>query len=111
MTIYLKHCELSAPATVLDEKETTYVKTLAELGLLLVDYAEAEINLVRFFEIRLNLHDLRKGFLGVVVTTVPIVEYTDPIPQHGVLRTVNFLYLKTRFGLQTLGSRKLTRAC
>ena len=44
----------------------TNLKTLAEFLLLLVDYAQAEINFVGLFELRGHAHHLRESLLGVI---------------------------------------------
>ena len=62
-----------------------YLKTLGELGLLLIYYTESEIDLIRLFEVGLDLHHLREGFLGVIKATIPIIENTNPVPQHRIL--------------------------
>lgn len=63
----------------------TYLKTALELALLLVDYAQAEVNLCRLLIVGLILHHLGKGLLGVFKRTMAIVEYTDPVPQLRIL--------------------------
>jgi hypothetical protein len=62
-----------------------YLKTLSELGLLLVYYSETEIDLVGLLEIRLDLHDLRESLLGIVVATIAIVENANSVPEHRIL--------------------------
>lgn len=59
----------------------SHIQALIELLLLLVDYAETEINLVCFLKTWLHGHDLGEGFFGVLKGSVPIVEYADPVPQ------------------------------
>ena len=44
----------------------TYVETLVEFLLLLVDYAETEVDLVGLFKVGLHAHDLGESFLGVL---------------------------------------------
>ena len=63
----------------------TYVETLVEFLLLLVYYAETEVDLVGFFKIGLHAHDLRESFLGVLQRAIPIVQYANAIPKLGFL--------------------------
>lgn len=44
----------------------TYIQTLVELLLLLVYYAEAEVDLVCLLKIGLHAHDLRESLFGVL---------------------------------------------
>lgn len=65
--MYLKHCSQLASrnysCTMLLVR--SYLETGRKLLLLLVNYAEAEVNFVGLLEVRLHAHHLRKGFLGV----------------------------------------------
>ena len=63
-----------------------YLKTLVIFLLLLVDYAQAEVDLVRLLEIRLHLHDLRKCFFGVVQRPVAVIQDADTIPKFRLLQ-------------------------
>lgn len=63
----------------------TYVETLSELGLLLIYYPESEVDLVGLVKVWGNGHDLRKGFLGVIVASVSIVQNSNAVPQRRVL--------------------------
>lgn len=65
--------------------QITYLQTLAELLLLLIDYAQAEINLIGLLELGSHAHNLRKCFFGVVEGPVAIVENTNSIPEFGFL--------------------------
>jgi hypothetical protein len=67
------------------DREATYLQALLELLLLLVYYAEAEVDLVGFLEARVHAHDLGKGFFGVLERAIAIVEDTDTIPELGFL--------------------------
>ena len=51
----------------------SYLKTLLILLLLLVNYAQAKINLIGFFKVGLHSHDLRKGLLGVFERSISII--------------------------------------
>ena len=83
--MYLKHCD---DVRIVPSEQTgfTYLKTLVELGLLLVNYTKTEVNFVCFLEIGLDLHDLGEGLLGVVVAAISVVQDTDSVPKHRVLR-------------------------
>jgi hypothetical protein len=59
----------------------THVQTLIELLLLLVYYAEAEVDLVGLFEGWLHAHDLRKCLFGVLEGSIAIVEDSNTIPK------------------------------
>lgn len=67
-------------------KTRTYLKTLNPLVLLFVYYTESEVDLICFLEIRLYVHNLRERFFGVIVAAISIVQYTNTIPQHRILR-------------------------
>jgi hypothetical protein len=68
---------------------SAYLKTLLVLLLLLVNYTEPEVDLVRLFEVRLHAHYLRKGLFGVLKRPVSIVEDADAIPKFGFLIDVS----------------------
>lgn len=51
----------------------TYLKTLLEFLLLLVDYAKSEVDLIRLLKIWLHAHDLRKGFLCMFQRAISVV--------------------------------------
>jgi len=63
----------------------TYVQTLVELLLLLIDYTEAEVDLVCLFEGRLHAHDLREGLFRMLQGSIAVVEYANAIPKFGLL--------------------------
>lgn len=63
-----------------------YLETLLVLGLLLVNDAETEINLVGLFKVGLHAHDLGKGLLGQLEGAISIVEDADAVPQLGILK-------------------------
>lgn len=65
--------------------EVTYLQTLAELLLLLVNYSQAEINLIGLLELGSHAHNLRKCFFGVVEGSVTVVKNTNSIPELGFL--------------------------
>ena len=67
----------------------TYVQTLIELLLLLVDYAQAEVDLVGLLESRFHTHDLRKCLFGMLQRSVAIIEYTNAVPKLGLLSYVS----------------------
>ncbi len=52
---------------------STYIQTLFVFLLLFVDYAEAEVYLVRFLKIGLHVHDLRKRFFGMLKGAIAII--------------------------------------
>jgi hypothetical protein len=86
VTIYLKHFDqelVKRPYSNFDMD--TYLQTLIELLLLLVDYAQSEVDLIGLLEIRRHSHDLREGFFGVVKRTITIIKDADPVPQLGFL--------------------------
>ncbi len=64
----------------MDLKPSTYVQTLFVFLLLLVDYAEAKVNLVCFLKVGLHVHDLRKCFFGMLEGAIPIIQNANPIP-------------------------------
>ena len=68
---------------------TTYIQTLVEFLLLLVDYAEAKVDFIGLFKARLHVHDLRKGFLGVLEGAVAIVQDANAVPEFRLLRKEN----------------------
>jgi hypothetical protein len=72
----------------------TYVQTLIELLLLLVNYAKTEVYLVSFFKIRLHAHDLRKGLFGMLERAIAIVEDTNTVPELGFLETVSVVWMR-----------------
>lgn len=59
---------------------SAYLKTLLELALLLVNYAQSKINFVGFLEVRLHAHNLRKGLFGMLETAVAIVQNSYAVP-------------------------------
>lgn len=63
----------------------TYVETLVELLLLLVYYAQAEVNLICLFKGRLHAHDLREGFFGVLERAVAVIQDANAVPKLGFL--------------------------
>lgn len=88
VTMYLKHC--GRISQVQGSSSTfTYVQTLVEFLLLLVDYAEAEINFVGLLKSWLHAHDLRKRLFGMLEGTIAIVKDTDAIPELGFLCSIS----------------------
>lgn len=69
-------------------RSSAYVKTLVVLRLLLVYYAESEIDFIGLLEIGLNVHNLGEGLLGVVVATISVIENTDAVPEHRILYVI-----------------------
>jgi hypothetical protein len=61
------------------------VQTLVELLLLLVYYAQAEVDLVCLLEVGLHAHDLGKGLLRVLKGAVAVVQDTNAVPKFGFL--------------------------
>ena len=59
----------------------TYIQTLVELLLLLVYYAEAEVDLVCLLEVGLHAHDLGEGLLRVLKGAVAVVQDTNAVPK------------------------------
>lgn len=93
-------------------RHETYLQTLDEFRLLLVYYTEAEVDLVGLVEIGLDLHDLRECLLCVVIAAIAIVENTDSIPEHRVLRQVSVRpVMKSGCDRRTLASLRFTSAC
>ena len=79
VTMYLKHwCDVSCCYNL--RWECTYIQTLVELLLLLINYAKAEVNLVGLLERRFHTHDLGKGLFGMLQRPVAIVEDSNTIP-------------------------------
>jgi hypothetical protein len=62
------------------------LQTLTVLLLLLVNYAEPEVDLVCLVEARFHLHDLREGFFCMIQGAVAIVQDTDTVPETRLLR-------------------------
>ena len=87
VTIYLKHWNwrIRKPAQFRLRRLDTDLQTLVELLLLLVNYSQSEVNLIRLLEIRRHSHDLREGFFGVIEGAIAIVKDTDTVPQLGFL--------------------------
>lgn len=61
------------------------IQTLLVLLLLLINDAQAEVNLIGLFEVGRHVHNLREGLLGMLERPVAIVENANPIPQLGFL--------------------------
>lgn len=89
-TMYLKHWRAISLIQGVGNKDT-YVEALVELLLLLVNYAEAEVDFIGLLEVGLHAHHLRKCFLGVLEGSITIIEYSDAIPQFGFLIKVSIL--------------------
>lgn len=90
LTMYLKHCHRSqhfvyGMGTGGNPRDASYLEALVELGLLLVNDAEAEIYLICLFKVRLDLHDLRESLFGIFVAPVAIVENANAVPEHRIL--------------------------
>lgn len=64
----------------------TNFQTGLELLLLLVDYSQTEIDLIRLVEVGFHPHDLRKSFLRVLERSIAVVEDAYAIPKLGFLR-------------------------
>jgi hypothetical protein len=86
--MYWKHCAMISLFNS-EMCDVAYFKTLLELLLLLVDYPETEVDLVGLFEVRLHAHNLRKGFLGMLKRSVPIVQNANTVPQFWFLSKVS----------------------
>lgn len=76
----LSECAASNTATA-----GTNLQALLELLLLLVDYAETEVNLVGLFKSWVHAHDLGEGFFGVLEGSVAVVKDSDAVPKLGLL--------------------------
>lgn len=111
-TMYLKHYLVSQ---LLRHGTTrpvhTHLQALAKLLLLLVDDAQAKVDFVGLFEIRLHAHDLGKGLLGMLEGAVAIVEDANAIPEFGFLHrrrvsrgTAPIIHTWARERRRTLGS-------
>jgi hypothetical protein len=61
-------------------REATYVQALIELLLLLVNYAETEVDLVGLLKSWLHAHDLREGLFGVLEGPVAIIQDAYAVP-------------------------------
>lgn len=88
----------------------SYIQTVAELLLLLVYYAQAEVDFVGLFKVRGHTHNLGESLLGMVERTVAVVEYTDSIPEFRLLQnTAAVSVMRLRHVIKqipTLGSRR-----
>ena len=62
------------------EKIESYLQTLVVFLLLFVNYPEAEVYLIRLFEVGLHTHHLGEGFLCVLKGSVTIIKYSDTVP-------------------------------
>lgn len=67
--------------------QKTYVQTGSVFVLLLVDYAETEVNFVCLVKIRRHAHDLGEGLFGMIEGAITVVQDTNAIPQFGLLIT------------------------
>ena len=83
--MYLKHCNTVSRSAATAVGRPTYLQALLKLLLLLVYYAEAEVNLVGFLKARVHAHDLGEGFFGVFERAIAIVKDADAIPELGFL--------------------------
>jgi hypothetical protein len=72
----------------------TYVQTLIELLLLLIDYAKAKVDFVGLLKIWLHAHDLRECLFGMLKGSIAIVEDSYAIPKLGFLCIVSVLVEK-----------------
>ncbi len=63
-----------------------YLERLVVLLLLLVNYAEAEINFMGLVKVGLHLHDLGEGLLSMLERAVSVVQDADTIPKSRLLR-------------------------
>lgn len=75
----------SAAASHKDSLRVSYLETLRVLLLLLVNYAETEINLICLFEVWLHAHDLGESLFCVLERAIAIVEDTNAVPEFGFL--------------------------
>jgi hypothetical protein len=66
-------------------REETYVQALVELLLLLVNYAETEVDLVGLLEAWLHAHNLREGLFGMLEGPIAIIQDANAVPQLGFL--------------------------
>ena len=65
--------------------DAPYLQTLAELLLLLVDYAQTEVDFVGLLKVGLHAHDLRESFFRVLERAVAVVQNTNSVPKLGLL--------------------------
>ena len=69
LTMYLKHyqtCQVNFVSCAMRGGSSMYLKARVKLLLLLVDYTQAEVNLVGLLKVWLHLHNLREGLFGVI---------------------------------------------
>jgi hypothetical protein len=83
--MYLKHWYAVSVCMVVQDIGT-HVQTLVELLLLLVDYAEAKVDLVGLFEVGFHAHHLREGFFGMLKRSVAVIQDSNPVPELGFLQ-------------------------
>ena len=102
----LKHCSPFSRAFFRMTDGFTYIKTLFILLLLLVNDAEAEVDLICLFEVWLHMHHLRKRFFGMFKRAIAIIKYADAVPQFGFLMKVSRGQCELRKNLPTLGLRR-----
>ena len=65
------------------------LQALLKLLLLLVYYAESEVDLVGLFKVWFHAHDLGESLFGVFETAIAIVENADTVPKLWFLRRVS----------------------
>lgn len=62
-----------------------YLQALLEFRLLLVDYAQSEIDLVGFLEVWLHAHDLGERLFCVFQRAISVIQNPNAVPQLGFL--------------------------
>lgn len=77
--MYLKHYAMSARSCC--SSRTTYIQTLAILGLLLVYYSETEVHFIGLVKVWCHAHDLGESLFGMFKRAVAVIQDTDPIPE------------------------------
>lgn len=81
-----------------------------KLLLLLVYYAESEIDLVGLFKVGFHSHDLGESFFCVFKATVAIIEDTYAVPELGFLEAVSMCRSEFDNPNAYLGSRKMVKS-
>lgn len=90
--MYLKHWKSISQVTKAEFiRILTYLQTLVELLLLLIDYTQAEVDFIGLLEVGRHSHDLGESFFCVVEGPVTVVEDTNSIPQFRLLQTRSLL--------------------
>lgn len=93
------------------QKGETHVQAFVVLGLLLVYYAEAEVDFVGLVETRRHAHDLRERLFRMLKRAITIVQNANTVPKLGFLEVAVSGDRVTGYEIPTFGSVKWYSAC